>query len=416
MTSRDFIAPLLLLALAYPLQGQAPPAPSNPAPEGVDDLFARARKLAFSGKRLEAIGLCREALKRSPGYQDIRILLGRILAWESRYDEGREELQKVLRAQPDYLDGRVALVDLELWSDHPGTALNLCDEGLALRPAQPPLLFRKARALKAIGRYPEALQAAQAAVVADPDFYEARTLAENLVELTQRNKLGLSYTFDRFDRTFDPWRLTSLSLSHRFDAGSLIGRVNHTSRFGETGQQFEVDAYPRWGDGTYFYLNAGFSDATLFPHRRYGVEIFQNFPKGMEGSLGFRRLQFTASRVTIYTGSLSKYWGDWLFTLRPNYTPSSLGASRSGSIAVRRYLGDAENYLTFSLGTGVSPDQPNPDASILDLRSRKAGLSAQGWLSRRFILSGGLAYEKQEIGQGIERAQTTLNAGLEWRF
>ena len=416
MTFRDLFAPLLLLALGYPLRGQVPPSPSNPVPEGVDELFARARKLAFGGQRNEAIELCREALKRSPNYQDIRILLGRILAWDSRYDEGCMELQKVLRAQPDYLDGRVALVDLELWSDHPGAALALCDEGLALRPNQPLLLFRKARALKALGTYPEALQAAQAAVAADPEFYEARTLVENLGELTQRYKLALSYTYDRFDRIFDPWRLTALSLSHRFDAGSLIGRVNHASRFGGTGQQFEVDAYPRWGDGTYFYLNAGFSDAALFPHRRYGAEIYHNFPKGIEGSLGLRRLQFSASTVTIYTGSLSKYLGDWLFTLRPNYTPNSLGASKSGSIAVRRYLGDAENYLTFSLGTGVSPDQPNPDASILDLRSRKASLSAQGWLSRRFILSGGLAYEKQEISQGVERAQTTLNAGLEWRF
>lgn len=405
------LRPLLLL---LPLSGalQAQPAPQ----EGVDELFARARKLAFSGQRAEAIALCRAALQRSPAYHDIRILVGRIHAWEGRYDEGRAELQQVLRAEPGHLDGRLALADLELWSDHPQAALALCDEGLALHPAQPQLLFRKARAQKALGAYSEALAAARLAQAADPNLFEARQFIENLAELTQRSKVSLNATYDRFDRTFDPWRMTSLSLAHRFDAGSLIGRINRAERFGDTGHQVEVDAYPRWVDGTYFYLNAGFSESGIFPHRRYGAEIYHNFPKGIEGSLGLRHLRFSASNVTIYTGSLGKYWGDYLFTFRANATPSSIGASKSGSVSARRYFGDGENHLTLTLGSGVSPDQPNPSAEILNLRSRKAGLAAQGWIHRRLILSGGVSYERQELGSGVERAQTTFSAGLEWRF
>ncbi len=404
-------SPFLILTAASVLCGQA-----VPAPEGVDEQFARARRLAFDGKRAEAIELCRAALLRSPNYHDIRILIGRIHAWEGRYEEGRSELQHVLRSEPSHLDGRVALVDLELWSDHPRTAITLCEEGLALRPAQPLLLFRKARAQKALGAYPEALVTARQALAADPGLYDARQLIENLAELAQRSKLSLNGTYDRFDRTFEPWWMTSLSLSHRFDAGSLIGRINRASRFGDTGHQLEVDAYPRWQDGTYFYLNAGFSEASIFPHRRYGAEIYHNFPRGIEGSVGLRQLRFAASTVTIYTGSLGKYWGDYLFNLRANDTPSSIGTSFSGSASVRRYFGDGENHLTFNVGSGVSPDQPNPNAEILNLRSRKASLAAQGWIHRRFILSGSLAYEKQEIGQGVERAQTTLGVGLEWRF
>ena len=403
--------PLLLLTLAPCLWAQA-----VPAPEGVDEMFGRARRLAFEGKRAEAIDLCRAALQRSPDYHDIRILIGRIHAWEGHYDAGRAELQQVLRAEPGHLDGRAALVDLELWSDHPRAALALTDEGLVLRPAQPLLLLRKARAQKALRTYPEALETAKQALAADPGLYDARQLIDNLAELCQRSKVSLSETRDHFDRTFDPWKMTSLSASYRFDAGSLIGRINRASRFGETGHQVEVDAYPRWKDGTYFYLNAGFSEASIFPHRRYGGEIYHNFPRGIEGSLGFRHLRFSASTVTIYTGSLGKYSGDYFFSLRANATPSSIGSSQSGSASVRRYFGDGENHLTLSLGSGVSPDQPNPSAEILNLRSRKASLAAQGWIHRRLILSGSLAYEKQEVGQGIERAQTTLGAGLEWRF
>jgi YaiO family outer membrane protein len=412
-TARPPVLFALLLA-SGPLGAQ--PTPAAPAQEGVDEMLARARQLAFSGKRTEATEVCRAALQRSPNYQDIRILIGRIHAWEGRYDEGRTELQQVLRAQPDHLDGRVALVDLELWSGHPRAAVTLCDEGLALRPAQPLLLLRRARALKTLGEYPPALAAAKQALAADPGLHEARQLIENLAELTQRSKLSLNETYDHFDRTFEPWHMESISLAHRFDAGSLIGRINHASRFGETGNQFEVDAYPRWQDGTYFYLNAGFSEAAIFPHRRYGAELYHNFPQGIEGSLGLRLLRFATANVTIYTGSLGKYWGDYLFSLRINDTPSSIGSSQSGSASVRRYFGDGENHLTFSLGSGVSPDQSNPNADLLNLRSRRAGLAAQGWIHRRLILSGSLAYERQELGQGVERAQTTVGAGLEWRF
>lgn len=405
------LVPLLGAVLSPGLHGEP-----DPAAEGTDEAFARARRLAFAGRRDEASALCRRILQGSPGYLDVRILLGRIHAWAGRYDEGRRELQQVLTADPRYLDGRLALVDLELWADQPQAAQRLCDEGLAVQPAQPALLLRKARAQKALGAFPEALATARSAQQADPALYEARQLIENLAELTQRSKVSLSETYDRFDRTFDPWHLTALSLSHRFDAGSLIGRINRASRFGDTGHQLEVDAYPRWQDGTYFYLNAGFSDASIFPHRRYGGEVFHNFARGIEGSLGLRHLRFASSSVTIYTGSLGKYWGDYLFSLRVNHTPGSLGASQSGSVAVRRYFGDGENHLTLSLGSGVSPDQPNPNADILNLRSRKASLAAQGWVRRRLILSGGFAVERQEVGQGLDRTQTSFSLGLEWRF
>ena len=52
--------------------------------EGVDELFARARRLAFQGKRAEALDLCRLALQRSPDYHDIRILAGRIHTWDGK--------------------------------------------------------------------------------------------------------------------------------------------------------------------------------------------------------------------------------------------------------------------------------------------------------------------------------------------
>lgn len=407
----DILPALLLASGASPLL----PAP-QPGQESVDSIYSRARKLASEGKRGEAREACLAALQRSPDYHDIRILLGRLYTWDGRYEEGRAAFHYVLQRQPDYLDAREALIDLEFWSDHPQAALQACDEGLALRPWSDVLLYRKARIQKSMGNLQGALASAQLALAANPGNAPVRRLLDDLAELNQRSKLSLNYTYDHFDRTFDPWRTWSFSATHRFAPGSVIARINRANRFGETGHQFELDAYPRLMDGTYFYLNAGYSGSTIFPRTRSGAEIYHNFSKGIEASLGFRHLQFPGSGVTIYTGSLGKYWGNYLFTFRANTTPSSVGASKSGSLSVRRYFSDADSYLTIIAGSGVSPDQPNANLEILNLRSRSIGISGQGLIDRRIILLGGLTYERQDLPYNTQRNQLTASAGLEFKF
>lgn len=388
-----------------------------PAQETSDELFLKARKLSSERRRDEARALCRMALQRSPDYHDIRIFMARTYAWDGRYDEARTELGRVLERDPKNLDAREALLDVESWSDHPQKGLELCEEGLRLLPNQPKLLYRRARFQKTLGQYESALKSSTQALQADPDFHQARVLRDDLIELNQRSKVSLDYTYEHYNRTFDaPWHLAALSFGHRFDFGSVIGRVSQGWRYGEKGTQYEVDAYPKWKPGTYFYLNAGVSDAVIFPRHRFGAEIYHNFPAGIEGSLGFRYMAFASSNVTIYTGSIGKYYRDYLFTLRTYITPSAIGSSVSGSLSARRYFNDPDTYLTFSLGTGVSPDQTSPTAEILRLKSRKASLGGQMRLGKAWIGSTSLAFEEQEIAPGTKRGHLTATMGLEYRF
>lgn len=91
--------------------------------------------------------------------------------------------------------------------------------------------------------------------------------------------------------------LAAAELSHRFDFGPVIGRVNQARRFGESGTQLEVDAYPRIGRGMYLYANAGVSQQRIFPRQRFGAELYKNLPNALETSLGFRQLNFKNTRV-----------------------------------------------------------------------------------------------------------------------
>ncbi len=416
------VALWLLLGPVGALAVESDPAPASaPAPaaakeEDSDALFRQALKLSAKETREEARALCRRALARSPDDHDVRIHLGRLHAWDGQYEAGREAFGHVLARQPANVEAREALADLEWWAGRPGEALRACDEGLALRPRSVGLLYRKARILKSEGDVAGALAAAQAALEVDPDHQPSRRLRDDLNELAQRSRAAVEVTLDTFDRTFSPWWLVSVSATHRFDPGSVILRVNRADRFGSTGYQLELDAYPRFRDGTYAYLNLGGSAASIFPAVRAGAELYQSLPAGLEVSAGARHLRFSAGEVTIWTGSLSAYHGDWLFTIRPSVTPGVAGSSLSGSLLVRYYLDDGDTFLSATAGAGVSPDQPIPTAEILRLRSRRAGLEVRKRLGRALVLSAGANLERQEFQAGEWRLHGTFTLGCEQRF
>ncbi len=387
-------------------------------PAGVDpdDLFAQARRLAFSGRREEARKICVSILEGAPAYEDVRTLLGRLYAWDHQYDQAERELKRVLDSNPGHLDARKALIDVELWSDQPDAALRTADAGLAGSPDDQELLYKKARALKMLGNNTAAAETARQILRLNPASKEARTLLSDVEELIRRFQARVEYTQDRFDKTFDPWHLVSVSLSRRQAFGTVIGRVNLARRFGQTAAQYEMDVYPKFGKGVYAYLNGGYSDSPIFPKIRAGAELYTGLPKGFEASFGARRLRFTSSSVTIYTGSLGLYVGNYWISLRPYVTPGSTGSSVSGSLSVRRYLEGADSYVGVQVGAGSAPDERYSTLEFYRLKSQRAGLDIQKRIGNGVGLLTSFGFENQQLDQGDSRKAFTFSAGISKRF
>lgn len=69
----------------------------------------------------------------------------------------------------------------------------------------------------------------------------------------------------------------------------------------------EIDAYPRFREGTYAYVSGAFAPSpSLFPQYRFTGDLYQSLGAGFEASVGYRRMQFT-NAVNIYVGSLTNY-------------------------------------------------------------------------------------------------------------
>lgn len=234
-----------------------------------------------------------------------------------------------------------------------------------------------------------------------------------------KNSWSLSHEYEEFiDDDTEPWQFTYVDFGHKFDEfGSVIFRVNRADRFGQDGIQYELDAYPKLGDGLYAYLNVGFSDDDLFPDERFGVQIYKSLPQGWEASLGMRYLAFDETTL-IYTGSIGRYWGNWYATLTPYVVPDDVnGTSASGVLEFRYYRSSGDDYWTFRGSYGNAPDVD----TLLQITNRldnwSLGIGRQFPVGDRgTFVSGKATYNDREYSVFVERESVVVQLAIKQRF
>jgi len=327
------------------------------ANKAIAQTFEEARTLAFNGERGKARQICRQLL--AIGFDsDVALLLGRTYAWDGKYDSARVVLSEVLARNSENMEALDASADIEYWSQNYPKAIEYCNLALKKNPVDEGFLFKKAKILHSSGQHGEAVSTLEKLILINSTHSEAmKKLQEYRLDLL-KNAIQLTYTFDYFNKDYnrDSWHIGSVSFRRKTQFGSLIARVNLAQKFGSTGFQYELDAYPKISENNYGYINYGFSQSSVFPKNRLGLEWYHNFPKAFEGSIGLRLMSFSNSMVDIYTATLGKYVGNYWLSLRSFVTPGENGTSVSGFLSSRRYFSDPENYLGMRLGYGISPD------------------------------------------------------------
>lgn len=388
-----------------------------------DELFAKARKLAFDDKNYSAaIALTKQALAISPDYADIKIFLGRLYTYTDKTDSARMVLSEVFSKNPSYEDAALAYGNLEYWNDHPAKALEIVNQGLSYHQKSEDLLLLKAKILKDLHQYQEANVCVDELLKINPKLSTARALSERLKDETSKNNISFGYDFSYFDKQFsDPWHLANLSYGRLTKLGSITARLNYGNRFKTDGLQAELDAYPKISKVFYAYLNVGYGgNNSVFPKYRYGFSLYANLPAAFEGELGFRTLQFGIA-TWIYTASVGKYYKNYWFNLRTYLTPSNSSVSQSVSFTTRYYFGSANDYLSMSLGTGISPDNDRNvglynNGNAYKLKSNNVSLGFNKAIKTRTIISLKAALERQEYLPHIKGNQLSIGLALSQRF
>lgn len=382
-----------------------------------DALFLRAQSLAAEQKFEEARAVCLEILQINPDYHDAAILKAKTFAWQNNYSQAETLLEELLLKVPNNRDAMAALANVLVWSGKYAEALPHLDKLLIDRPTDTGLLFSKALALNGTGEAEAAGVLLNQILTLDPTHASSQSLLLELEARRLRNFITMGYKGDYFDAT-TPWHIMFFEAGRRTrHLGTVISRINIAHRRGETGVQAEIDAYPVLRQGTYMYLNAGFSPHTLlFPQFRAGAELFQRISNAWELSAGGRLLAFENNNLWIATGSLSHYLGQYLFTFRPYFTFSDAGfSSQSYFFTARRYFSSPVHHLSLTIGTGFAADE---DAllggEIYNIESNQILLQYQQKISDRMLFRIGTGF--QNYPEGIWGNKYSFEAGVTYLF
>lgn len=395
-----------------------------------DELFINARTAAFDEDDYpKAIRITKQALEISPDYADIRIFLGRLYTWTDEVALARQEFNRVIQTNPGYEDAHLAYGYLEYWNDNDEKALEIIQLGIEKNPKSKGLLMLKAKILDNMERFAEANETLDEILLFAPNFSEARAFSQKIKDLSSKNQIGVNYDFVYFDERFsDPWHLASISYGRSTSLGSITGRLNYANRFTNNGVQFEVDAYPRISNTFYTYVSGGISEkGGIFPRYRAGFSLYANLPKSFEADAGFRFLSFSEA-TWIYTASIGKYYSNYWFNLRTYLTPSNKAISKSISLNIRYYLAGADDYLSFGIGTGLSPDNPENyflfdenneligSSKAEKLNSTNISLGYRKSFKRTNVFSIKVGAENQEYKLDEKGYQLSIGVGYNKRF
>lgn len=396
---------------------------SLPDTSNSDGLFQAARSAAFDNKNYPLAKIyCKKGLEMSPNYADIKIFLGRLYTWTNEYDSAKTIFESVLATNPTYTDASVAYADLLYWNDHFKETIAICDAGLKSNTESAELLLRKAKALASLKDYAAAAAITAALLKKDNTNAAARSLESRIKDESVKNKIGISYDYNVFDKQFaDPWHLVAIDYSRTTGIGTVIGRFNYANRFANSATQFEIDAYPHFNKTFYSYINMGFSDNSgIFPKYRAGFSLYANLPKSFEAELGFRYLKFSGTPTWIYTGYIGKYVSSWLLGARTYITPSDFvkAVSVSYTITARYYLGGADDYIGANLGYGISPDDKYNVGLINTalMNSYKIGIDYKKKINMHNIFNVSTAWFNQEYLPGVKGNQYLFSIGWQYRF
>jgi YaiO family outer membrane protein len=277
-------------------------------------------------------------------------------------------------------------------------------------------MLARSRALQALHREREAADLLDRVLALEPGNRDAWERRAGLRDAIRQWQAGFNYSYEWFNRDLVAWSELQFTARRQTAAGSVIGRFSRADRFGFSSRQTELEFYPRLRRGTYGYLDLGYSpDARLYPRFRFGADLFQSLGRGFEGSGGMRRLSF-ASPVNIYTASLAKYHGNWLFHTRLYLTPGAAGASHSTHFSARRYFGDGAQYIAVRFARGNAPVETRTLADVGILNSTGLYSEIDKSIGRRwtFNLSGGLSQEDR-FGRSALRHRL-LQSNLYFRF
>lgn len=397
----------------------------NQHPEDVDLAFILAQAQAFSGNYEEALKVCNRILNQVPEHHDALVLKARVLIWSGRSDVARPILEALVKKNPDDIETCLELGRVEEISGQLNKAENIYLT--ILNRNLPPQLkaevfVRLNRIYQKRGDLEKARAYLVQAIQLDPENKGYKKEMENLTEKrvgqgavvdSKKAEIWVQYRSDDYSDQSNAFSSERLFFLYRPSFGlTIIPKLAHTRYFNRTDYQFGLEIYPKLWKNAYAYLDLNYATpANSLPRTSWLLEIYQHIYRGLEGSLGYWRMHFLATDVSVYIGSLGYYLKDYYFYLRGYYTPEEAGKNFSWVAQGRRYFG-SENYFYLSFGSGSRPFEISNVGDLIFIKSTLFSAGFNFYLQSHWKLEGHFSLIKEK--DGPRRTTVSLTAG--YRF
>lgn len=330
----------------------------------VQENYNEAYRLAYSGDSKKAQTILEAVVSENPLYVEANQLLARTYSWNGVYDKARLKFNALLSKSKEDNNLWVAAIKNEIYAGSNATALGLANKAL--------VHLQDAEIVRLRNIAFEAVQNTKYQKLGWHNTEEKQTTKRKNKEngsktknhnkkseskQEPKNRIAISNAVTIFNERYDPMHFSSISYKRKTKFGSIIPRLNYSSRAGRQGVQYDLDLYPKFAKGFYAYLNYGYSSATIYPKHKMGGDIYMSLPGSFEFSAGARHIITRTRNVTGISNSFGHYRGNYYFSLRSLVTPKPGGLTRvSGNLLVRKYTRNSENYMGFTAGIGVSPE------------------------------------------------------------
>ena len=300
-------------------------------------------------------------------------------------------------------------------------ALGLINDQLKKEPRNINMLLYKTDILISLREYAEAMDTIDQIFWFDPGNQQAvklqRYLGEKRAE-KKYNKFSFSQNEALLNDLDKPWSYSSLAYYLITDFGSYGARLNYANRFGMSGVQYQVEAYPKFGQIGYLDLMYAYSDSLerVVPQHRYRIEPYFYLPFNLELSLGQHYTRSFNEDIYTHTGSLASHLGNYKLWFRAShFTPRDTDFFETG---LRRNFSDENTFLSFKVGAGKVPDIGDvpPFDEIITIETFLVNLTGQIALSQSLFLKSWVGYTRQKYDTGKRRRILDVAGEIIWRF
>lgn len=237
-----------------------------------------------------------------------------------------------------------------------------------------------------------------------------------------KNELGFTWDESYISDLKSWWTYGSGYYYHDFSKVKLGAKVNHGVKFATSGQQYQIEAYPKILDIAYLSLTAATAsnNQIIYPSFQYSAELYFNVldEELSLGQYGNVYSMFEGQKFFTYTGSAGIYYGDYFFWLRLNLY--SFQHSNFWMFGIKKYYNGNDSYqniaLTFNAGSMPDIGDLPPLDQMIVMNQIGVSLNGSNLIYKSVYFKWLIAYSHQLYPNHHVRNVTDLMLGLAWRF